>query len=364
MAKSLNPIPQTPIGDSFVWRDWFQRLSDKVFGTMSAQDASNVAITGGNITGTNLTNVNVTTSVITLSSIDGSPIGIRTPAAARFTSLTLLSPLPIASGGTNGVAVPTAGAVAYGTGTAYAFTLAGIAGQVLTSQAAGTPTWTTALTTGTSTSILYGNGTGGFSNVTIGTGVSFVAGTLSATGSGGTVTSVAALTLGTTGTDLSSTVANGSTTPVITLQVPTASATNRGALSSADWSTFNGKLSPFGSQTANYVYAAPNGSAGVPSFRALVAADLPVPALAFATGATYAVLAENYIVKVTYSGNVTTLLDATAVTGRIYYVNNASVGNVTVNTTSSQTINGVLTQTIPTGSTMQVYSDGSNWWIL
>ena len=57
----------------------------------------------------------------------------------------------------------------------------------------------------------------------------------------GTVTSVAALTLGTTGTDLTSTVANGTTTPVITLQVPTASASNRGALSAADWTTFNGK---------------------------------------------------------------------------------------------------------------------------
>lgn len=40
------------------------------------------------------------------------------------------------------------------------------------------------------TSILYGNGAGGFSNVTIGSGVTFSAGTLSATGSGGTVTSV------------------------------------------------------------------------------------------------------------------------------------------------------------------------------
>jgi hypothetical protein len=57
----------------------------------------------------------------------------------------------------------------------------------------------------------------------------------------GTVTSVAALTLGTTGTDLSSSVANGTTTPVITLNVPTASAANRGALSAADWTTFNGK---------------------------------------------------------------------------------------------------------------------------
>lgn len=57
----------------------------------------------------------------------------------------------------------------------------------------------------------------------------------------GTVTSVSALTIGTTGTDITSTVANGTTTPVITLNVPTASATNRGALSSTDWSTFNGK---------------------------------------------------------------------------------------------------------------------------
>ena len=61
-----------------------------------------------------------------------------------------------------------------------------------------------------------------------------------ATGSG-TVTSVAAITLGTSGTDLTSTVASGTTTPVITLNVPTASASNRGALSSTDWTTFNNK---------------------------------------------------------------------------------------------------------------------------
>jgi hypothetical protein len=60
-------------------------------------------------------------------------------------------------------------------------------------------------------------------------------------GGSGTVTSVAALTLGTTGTDLSSSVANSTTTPVITLNVPTASAANRGAVSSTDWSTFNAK---------------------------------------------------------------------------------------------------------------------------
>lgn len=74
----------------------------------------------------------------------------------------------------------------------------------------------------------------------------------------GTVTSVAALTLGTSGTDLSSSVANSTTTPVITLNVPTASASNRGALSAADWITFNNKQNALtnpvtGTGTTNYL---------------------------------------------------------------------------------------------------------------
>ena len=100
--------------------------------------------------------------------------------------------------------------------------------------------------------LLIGNSTGNTlskSTLTAGTGISITngSGTITITNtspsSGGTVTSVSALTLGTTGTDLSSSVATGTTTPVITLNVPTASASNRGALSSTDWSTFNGKQS-------------------------------------------------------------------------------------------------------------------------
>lgn len=109
--------------------------------------------------------------------------------------------------GTNSTAAPVAGTVAYGTGTALAYSAVGISGQVLTSAGAGIPTWTTPLTTGTSTSILYGNGTGGFNNVTIGSGVSFVSGTLSATGAGGTVTSV---------TGSGNIASSGGTTPAIT----------------------------------------------------------------------------------------------------------------------------------------------------
>ena len=49
--------------------------------------------------------------------------------------------LPIANGGTNGTASPVAGAVAYGTGTAYAFSAAGTAGQVLLSNGTSAPSF-------------------------------------------------------------------------------------------------------------------------------------------------------------------------------------------------------------------------------
>jgi len=65
----------------------------------------------------------------------------------------------------------------------------------------------------------------------------------------GTVTSVAALTISNAGTDIASSVANSGTTPVITLCIPTASAANRGALSSTDWSTFNAKTTCTGTVT-------------------------------------------------------------------------------------------------------------------
>ena len=61
--------------------------------------------------------------------------------AVSALSLSLTTALPIASGGTNSTATPTAGGAGYGTGTAHAYTAAGTAGQVLTSQGASAPTW-------------------------------------------------------------------------------------------------------------------------------------------------------------------------------------------------------------------------------
>ena len=65
----------------------------------------------------------------------------------------------------------------------------------------------------------------------------------------GTVTSV-------TGT--SPVASSGGTTPVISLN-----------------SSYGDTQNPYASKTANYVLAAPDGSAGVPTFRAIVAADIP-----------------------------------------------------------------------------------------
>lgn len=69
------------------------------------------------------------------------------------TAAGLSSTLAIGSGGTNGTATPTAGAIAFGNGSAYAFTSAGTSGQVLTSAGSGTPTWTSqsSLSVGTAT---------------------------------------------------------------------------------------------------------------------------------------------------------------------------------------------------------------------
>ena len=70
-----------------------------------------------------------------------------------------------------------------------------------------------------------------------------------AVGSSGTVTSV-------TGT--SPVVSSGGTTPAISLA-----------------SGYGDTQNPYASKTANYVLAAPNGSNGAPTFRAIVAADIP-----------------------------------------------------------------------------------------
>lgn len=314
----------------------------------------------------------------------------------------------------NNIGTPTAGSVAYGNGSTLGFSAAGVVGQVLTSNGAAPPIWSTPSggtvtsvglamptqfavtnspvtgsgtltaawnsqtansvlagpTTGAAaaptfralvaadipalsyapltsgTAILYGNGSGGFSSVTIGTGVSFVGGVLSATGSGGTVTSVTA------SSPISS---SGGTTPNISISQ--ASSTTNGYLSSTDWNTFNNKQpagtyvtsvtgtspvvssggttpaislasgygdtqNPYASKTANYFLAAPNGSAGAPTFRAMVAAD--VPALSYVSSVS------GTTGRITSTGGLTPVIDLAS-------------GVATPGTTGSSTLIPVVT---------------------
>jgi len=88
----------------------------------------------------------------------------------------------ISSGVWNGTGIT----VAYG-GTGVA-TLTGIVKGNGTSAFSAAVSGTDYAPATSGTSILYGNGSGGFSNVTVGTGLSFTAGTLSASGGGGTST--------------------------------------------------------------------------------------------------------------------------------------------------------------------------------
>lgn len=105
------------------------------------------------VTGSALTDVDDANVTLTLGG---------TPATALLQPVTVTAgwngQLSIARGGTNSTAAPTAGAVAYGTGTAYNFTAAGTSGQFLQSTGAGAPVWATGSIAGAKGSVA-GTGT-------------------------------------------------------------------------------------------------------------------------------------------------------------------------------------------------------------
>jgi len=130
--------------------------------------------------------------------------------------------------------------------------------------------------------------------VTIGTGLSLTNGTLAATNAG-TVTSVAALTLGTTGNDIGSSVATASTTPIITLNIPDASVSARGVVTT-------------GTQTI----------AGAKTFSGAITAKnyiTTVPANITATTTTALDFSTGNILKVSLGANITTLSVTNATAG-------------------------------------------------
>jgi hypothetical protein len=84
-------------------------------------------------------------------------------------------------GGTNGSASPTAGAVAYGSGSAYAFTSVGTTNQVLISNGSSAPSWANLSSVGVST---FNAGTTGLTPNTATSGAVTLGGTLATTNGG------------------------------------------------------------------------------------------------------------------------------------------------------------------------------------
>lgn len=133
-------------------------------------------------------------------------------------------------------------------------------GGVLTTQQGGTGV-STAPANG---ELLIGNGTvwqkatltaGSGISITNGAGSITISTSLAGVGSLNGLTGVLAIGVGTTGTDINVTTP---TSGDITLNIPSASASNRGALTSTDWSTFNGKVGGSGTSGTLPIFSGSN----------------------------------------------------------------------------------------------------------
>ena len=174
------------------------------------------------------------TGTVTSIDVSGGTTGLTTIGGPVTTNgtITLSGTLYETHGGT-GVDTYSTGDMLYSSATDTLSKLSiGANGQVLT-VSGGVPTWSTVSGTGTVTSISVTNVNG-----------------------------------------FSGSVADSTTTPAITISTTVTGLVkgNGSAISAATGSDIN---TTFGSQTANYVYAAPNGLSGDPSFRAIVADDIP-----------------------------------------------------------------------------------------
>ena len=114
-------------------------VTDDTAGVGTLYPTMTTATSGYALVNTSSTKISFVPSTGTLSAtkFSGSGASLTSLAASNISSGTLA----IARGGTNGSATPTQGGLAYGTGTAYAFTSAGTSGQLLQSNGTSAPSW-------------------------------------------------------------------------------------------------------------------------------------------------------------------------------------------------------------------------------
>jgi hypothetical protein len=77
--------------------------------------------------------------------------------------------------------------------------------------------------------------------------------------------------------------------------------------------------------------------------------------------ATYTVGTNDYLIDITGNTITVTLPTAVGVNGKNYVIKNRGTDVVTVETTSSQTIDGASTKSLNNNDGIEIISDGSNW---
>jgi hypothetical protein len=263
------------------------------FGTMSTQNANSVAITGGTINGTSLGLTTPSTAAFT--TLSANAVTSTTPVLSFNASNAIASFGSTTSGSYNQLVIQNKSGTA-GASTNYVIsndlgtdsTYYGEFGMNASVYSSGTPSDFFSLNNGVYFSAHDGD-------VSIGSGngykTYFVWGTtgnhahvINASGAIGLDTSITGATnFGTVGQVLTSggsgatptwqTPTTGTVTSVTGTSPVTSTGGNTPAIGLA--SGYGDTQNPYASKTANYVLAAPNGSSGVPTFRAIVAADIP-----------------------------------------------------------------------------------------
>lgn len=143
-------------------------------------------------------------------------------------------------------------------------------------------------------------------------------------------------------TGTSPVASSGGTTPAISLE-----------------SGYGDTQNPYAAKTANYVLAAPNGSSGVPTFRALVAAD--IPALPYGTGTVTSVSvtsANGFTGTVATATTTPAITLTTSITG-LLYGNGTALAAATISSPLSYSA-GTLSIPAANGST-NGYLTSTDW---